>query len=178
MLNRRLTPGVLLRQPESRDAEAVHAVIEADRERLAPWLPWAADQTLAKTQGFIQQARRQDAEEAGLTLLIEVDGTPAGMVDFHGIDRHNRAALVGYWLSAQAEGRGIMTAAVRALVEHGFGPMGLHRIEIRAGVDNHRSRAIPERLGFTLEGEARDAELIAGRWMTLAVYAKLAVDGD
>jgi len=64
--------------------------------------------------------------------------------------------------------------AVRALVDHAFGTWRLHRVEIRAAVDNTRSRAIPERLAFTQEGVAREAEQVGGRYVDQVVYSTLA----
>ena len=50
----------------------------------------------------------------------------------------------------------MVTRACRVLIDVAFGELGLHRVVIRAGVDNPRSRAIPERLGFTEERIARE----------------------
>jgi ribosomal-protein-serine acetyltransferase len=69
-----------------------------------------------------------------------------------------------------------MTRAVRALLDHGFEAWGLNRVEIHCGVDNARSRAIPERLGFREEGELLEAERVGDRWVDLSVYAMLAAD--
>jgi ribosomal-protein-serine acetyltransferase len=59
------------------------------------------------------------------------------------------------------------------LIEHGFGVVGLHRISIRAGVENARSRAIPERLGFTREGVLRGEGRGSGGFYDLIVYGLL-----
>ena len=67
-----------------------------------------------------------------------------------------------------------MTLAVRALVEHAFRGLRVHRVEIRAAVDNVRSRAIPERLGFTNEGVLRGAQRFPDRYEDLVVYSLLA----
>ena len=67
-----------------------------------------------------------------------------------------------------------MTRAVAALLRHGFRDLKLNRIEIRAGVRNRRSRAIPERLGFRREGTLRQAERLAERTVDHAVYGLLA----
>jgi len=68
-----------------------------------------------------------------------------------------------------------MTLAVRALIDHAFGAWELHRVMIQAGVGNARSRAVAERLGFTLEGVLREAErYLDGRYIDLAVYGLLA----
>jgi len=70
-----------------------------------------------------------------------------------------------------------MTRAVRVLTEHALFAWELNRIEIRAAVENSRSRAIPERLGFHPEGTLREAERVGGRYLDLALYAMLATDG-
>jgi ribosomal-protein-serine acetyltransferase len=80
---------------------------------------------------------------------------------------------VGYGIGSAHEGRGLVTAATRALIDIGFGELGLHRIVIRAGVGNARSRAIPERLGFTLEGHAREEGRGSGGFYDIVVYGLL-----
>jgi ribosomal-protein-serine acetyltransferase len=67
------------------------------------------------------------------------------------------SAEIGYWIDAGFEGRGLVTRTVGALLDHGFGPMGLRRVVIRTMVENVRSRAVARRLGFTEEGVIRDA---------------------
>lgn len=74
------------------------------------------------------------------------------------------------------QGKGLMTKACETLVRHAFEDLGLNRVEIRAAVDNRKSRAIPERLGFQQEGVLRDAEWLYDRYADLVVYAMLAKD--
>jgi ribosomal-protein-serine acetyltransferase len=71
------------------------------------------------------------------------------------------------------EGRGLVTRACRALIDIAFDELGLHRVVIRAGVENVRSRAVPERLGFTYEGVAREEGRGSGGFYDLAVYGML-----
>ena len=108
-------------------------------------------------------------------MFVHVGGAIAGAVGFHRVDRVNGSSSLGYWLASAAQGRGTVTLAAAALVEWAFsGPWQLHRLEIRAGTENERSRAIPERLGFRHEGTRRGAEKLGERWIDHAVYGLLA----
>jgi ribosomal-protein-serine acetyltransferase len=163
-----------LRLLEEADAEELYALVEANRDRLARWMPWAADQTLDGTLEFIRLTRRQVADNDGLQAAIVRGGRIAGVVGFHRVDWQNRSTSMGYWLDERQEGRGIMTLAVRALVDHALLVWGLNRVEIRAAADNRRSRAIAERLGFREEGVLREAERVGERYLDSVVYGMLA----
>ena len=158
------------------DARELHALIERERERLAAWMPWAAAQDFEGTAAFIERTRGQLEANQGFQAALIRDGRIAGTVGFHALDWTNRATSIGYWLSAEAEGRGLMTAAVRALVDHAFGAWRLNRVTIEAAVGNARSRAIPERLGFRQEGILRQSELVGGRYLDGVLYATLAAE--
>jgi ribosomal-protein-serine acetyltransferase len=172
-----LFEGCRLRPLEESDAEELYALVDANREYLARWMPWAAGQTLADTVTFIQRTQEQLATNDGFQAVAVEDGRIIGVVGFHGVSWQNRSTSIGYWLAEPAQGRGTMTRAVRALVDHAFGIWRLHRVEIRAAADNASSRAIPERLGFTQEGIAREAERIGDSYVDQVVYATLA-DGS
>jgi ribosomal-protein-serine acetyltransferase len=90
---------------------------------------------------------------------------------FNEIRKADRIGHIGYWLGREHQGRGIMIASVRALMNHGFKKLGLNRQCISAAVDNVRSRAIPEHLGFRFEGIAREAEWVYDHFKDLARYA-------
>jgi ribosomal-protein-serine acetyltransferase len=83
---------------------------------------------------------------------------------------------IGYYLSKNAEGHGIITRSVQSLLNYAFFQLGLNRVEIRCGVKNIKSRAIPERLGFVKEGINRDGEQLYGRYHDLFIYSMLARD--
>lgn len=172
----RISEDVRLRLLEESDASELQALIEANRDALAPWLRWAAGQTLSDTVEFIRQTRLQALENRGFQTAVDASGRIAGVVGFTNVDWQHRTASIGYWLDQGHQGRGTMTQAVRALVGHAFEVWALHRVEIRAAAANHRSRAIPERLGFRPEGTLRDAECVGGRYLDSVVYAILATE--
>ncbi len=159
---------------ERADADALHALIERNRERLARWLPWAESQTLEGTRGFIEgRALAAIAQADGFEIGVWWRGRLVGMVGIHAVRRHPRRGSIGYWLAAEAEGHGLMARAVRAVVAKGFDDLGFERLDIRADVDNARSRALPERLGFRHEGVLRRAFFDGRRYADQAVYGLL-----
>jgi ribosomal-protein-serine acetyltransferase len=158
------------------DAPRLQELIERNRDRLAAWFDWAAKQDLADTLAFLRAAELQADRDEGFQAAVVRDGEVAGVVGFVAVDRRLRSTRIGYWLDREHEGRGTMTAAVRALVDHAMGAWKLNRVEIRAAVDNRRSRAIPERLGFRQEGVLRQAERVGDRYLDSVVYAMLAED--
>ena len=163
-----------LRPLTEADLDELWAVVEANRAYLAPWMPWAERGGREETAAFVRDAQAQAARDDGFHAGIVENGAIVGVAGFHPLNRVNRAIELGFWLAEDAQGRGTMTLAVAALVGHAFHEWGVHRVEIRAAVDNVRSRAIPERLGFTQEGVLRDAERFGERYVDLVVYSLLA----
>ena len=165
-----LGDGIEVRVLEPDDAEDVFALVDANRGRLRPWMPWVdATEGPADTRAFIERDRAADGMDA---LGMYVEGRYVG-----GIGLRPDAALgdaeIGYWVGATHEGRGLVTRACRALIDRAFGDLGLHRVTIRVAPDNARSRAIPERLGFTEEGVMREAGRSALGHHDLVVYGLL-----
>lgn len=174
MLRAPLTDDVHLRLLETGDAEELQALIDANRDRLARWMGWAAREDLEATRAFIALTRRQIADDDGFQTAIVVGDRIAGMVGFHGVDWTHRKTSLGYWLGAEHEGRGLMTLAVRALVDHAFGAWQLNRVEIRAAPENARSQAVAERLGFTREGTLRETDRVGDGYVDSVVFSMLA----
>jgi ribosomal-protein-serine acetyltransferase len=173
-LSFRLSDDCRLRLLEEADAEELHRLVEANRAYLGEWMPWAAEQTAERTLAFIRTTERRHDDNNGFEMAIVFKGRLVGAAGLAGVDWVARSTSIGYWLDERHQGRGLMTRAVRALIDHAFGEMGLHRVEIRAAAENRRSRAIPERLGFEQEGLLREAEHVGDRYQDLVVYGLLA----
>lgn len=158
------------------DAVDMYRLIDGNRSYLREWLPWV-DYSMAveDTVTFISGSLDQKERNQGLHFGIWYKGKLAGTVAVHRIDWANRKTEIGYWLAAEFQGKGLMTSAVTAyLCEYVFGEWQLNKVEIRAATQNAKSRAIPERLGFHLEGVLRQNECLYGRFVDHAVYSMLA----
>lgn len=158
------------------DAEALHELIVANRDYLAAWLPWAAEQSFDDTLEYIREARVQLEANDGFPAAVLVGGRIAGVVDYVAIDWGERSARIGYWLAAEHQGRGTMTTAVAALTDHALVTWELARVSIWVATGNARSRAIPERLGYHQEAILPEAHRVGGRDLDLAVYSMAAED--
>jgi ribosomal-protein-serine acetyltransferase len=164
-----------LRTLEEGDAATLYALTEENRRYLHEWLPWV-DQTWSAEDSlrFVRMVRQQEAENNGFSAGLWVDGELAGTIGVHRIDWTNHATSIGYWIAQHRQGRGLVTDACRAVVNHAFSKWGLNRTEIRCATGNHKSRAIPLRLGFRHEGTLREAQWVSAQFGDLEVYAMLA----
>jgi ribosomal-protein-serine acetyltransferase len=166
-----------MRLLENADADELYRLIDANRAYLARWMPFVGQtRSAADSLAFIGSARRQLAENRGMQMAIVCGERIVGVAGFHRIDWTRRSTSIGYWLAEDQQGAGTMTLAAGALVDHAFNVLRLARVEIRAGVENRRSRAIPERLGFSEEGVVPAAERIGPRVIDHVVYAM--TDGE
>jgi ribosomal-protein-serine acetyltransferase len=171
-----LGDGQSLRLLEDADTAELYELVDRNRAFLSTWLPWPPSQTPERTSDFVAGSQKQLAANQGFQAAI-IDGDRiVGEIGFHRLDWENRATSIGYWLAQDAQGRGLVTRAARAVVDHAFGVWKLNRVDIRAGVANRRSRAVAERLGFVEEGVLRQAELVGDRYIDHVVYAMLARD--
>jgi len=162
---------------ERRHAAELFRVIDSCRPHLREWLPWVdGTRTVADSERFVADSLAQLASNQSFHAGIWQAGELAGVIGYHPIDWPNRKPALGYWLAPAFVGKGLMTAACRAFVDHAFGELGLARVEIRCATQNARSRAIPERLGFRQEGVARRAEWLYDHFVDLVTYAVLAGD--
>ena len=90
------------------------------------------------------------------------------------IDGPARSAEVGYWLDAGFEGRGLVTRAVTAVLDHALGPLGLHRVELQTTTNNKRSQSVAQRLGFTQKGVLRETAAFPDKRRDVVVHGLLA----
>ncbi len=159
------------------DTEDLFSLIDTSRPYLRQWLPWVdLTQSPDDIRTFIQSTLDQRAENKALTCRITFRGRVAGIIGMEPLNWINSITELGYWLAPHAQGHGIMTQACRALTDHAFCVFGLNRVEIRAATGNLKSRAIPERLGFTQEGILRDAEWLYDHYVDSVIYAMLRRD--
>ena len=145
------TARVVARCWQPTDAAALKEALDPSVEHLRPWLPWAYEEPkpLAEKVELLRSFRGLfDLDQDHIYGIFERDESRV----LGGTGLHTRltddAREIGYWIRQDAEGHGYITETVSALARVGFELVGLSRIEIRCHPDNHRSAAVPRRLGF------------------------------
>lgn len=164
---------------ERDDAEALAALVKKNQDHLRPWMPWALAPSLESTRGFIEgRALKAIAEADGFEAGIWWRGRLVGAVGVHDVSARTRRGSIGYWIDEEAQGHGVVTRAVRAVMarcfeEPFFDGQPFQRLDIRADVANARSRRVAERLGFTYEGAFRRGFFNGREYVDQAVYGML-----
>lgn len=172
-----INPDLELRLLTEAHSQMLFDLIEGNRRYLRLWLSWVdSTRTLDDTRRMIRFGLRQHARGSGMNAGVWYQNRLVGVVSYNYIDGARGVTEIGYWLEEARQGRGIMTAACRALTHYAFDWLRLRRVEIRCAVNNRRSRAIPERLGFTAEGIAPQLDWEAEYYVETAVYSMMAAD--
>ena len=153
------------------NGEEVFNVIDKNRKYLRKWLPWL-DSTKSpdNVKETIEKWQKELENKIDYVFGIFLDGNYVGNISVHDVDKNNNSAMIGYWLAADYQGRGIMTECVRTLVNFCFHEIDLNRVYIYCAFGNNKSRAIPERLGFVHEGILQESECLCGVYHDLVVY--------
>jgi ribosomal-protein-alanine N-acetyltransferase len=161
---------LLIRLPEANDVAALLRFYRENAGHLAPTSPALPADFLAEAFWHRQLAQNHDdfarSLAAKLFLFDKNDsGIIVGQLSLNTIVRG--AAFycdLGYALAEDKQGLGLMSKAVAAATAYAFEDLGLHRVKAAYLPSNERSGRLLRRLGFVIEGYARDYLLIQGRW--------------
>lgn len=149
------------------------------RQRNADWLrPWEAtvppggDRRPTSYRQLVQRLHRAARSGTTMPFAIEHGGRLVGQVTVNNIVRGSALfASVGYWLDQAVAGRGLVPRSVALVVDHCFGPGGLHRIEICVRPENSNSLRVVEKLGLHEVGYAPRFLHIDGDWRDHRIFA-------
>jgi len=154
--------------------EAIFNAIDQNRKFLRKWLPFVDfTHKVTDTEKFVQSILEKPFAQRDEVYVIWYKHEFAGLIGFKDADRINDKIEIGYWLIEKMTGKGIATAAVRKMVNLAFRNMDINRVQIRCGVGNEKSSAIPKRLGFCFEGIERCGERHNHSYIDLEVFSLL-----
>lgn len=148
------TERLLLKLYTEEDAEGLYAY--AKNPEVGPPAGWKPHESVEESRTII---REMFMVSGAWAIFWKETGQLIGTIALEN-DRFRpdaRSREMGYSLSRDFWGRGIITEAAKAVIKYGFDVMGLDQISICTGPVNYRSQAVIRKCGFTYEGIIRRA---------------------
>ena len=172
------TERLLIRMPFPGDGAITCESINASLAELKPWMPFAQkEQSLDETEAVIRQGYINFLNRSDLRLLVFKKDTGEFIASsgLHRINWEVPKFEIGYWIDTRHSGKGYITEAVEGITNFAFQELKAKRVEIRCDSKNVKSRAIPERLGFDLEGILKNDSIsvVGNEPRDTCVFAKI-----
>ncbi|WP_117234661.1 ribosomal protein S5-alanine N-acetyltransferase [Vibrio maerlii] len=161
--------GLLLRCAEPQDAERISHYFQSNREYLQPWEPRREEAFYTQFGWSKKLIKLHELHKMGLAyyflIIDEQTDTMLGTISFSNLTRFPfHACNVGYSLAKNTQGRGVMSRALQVACQYMFHYQNMHRITASYMPHNEKSAKVLKRVGFSIEGEAKDYLLIDGEW--------------
>ncbi|MDR3552862.1 MAG: GNAT family N-acetyltransferase [Clostridia bacterium] len=172
------TPRLILRKFELSDAQAMFNNWASDSE-VTRFLRWDAHQSVNVTREVLRGWVGNYGEGHDYfhwVIVLRETGLPVGAISLLNVSRRDQCAEVGYCLGRRYWGRGIMTEALRAVLEFGFLRAGFNRIEAAHSVRNPASGRVMQKAGMKHEGSLRESYRSSNGFEDCELYAALRSD--
>ncbi len=177
MLNFELhTKRLSLRPIELGDADEIFRVATTYPE-ITQFMSWNPPEKKEETEQFIRNTQKCFPEKAVVWAVL-FNGKFCGLVGIEDIARtHNQlraeCAEIGYWMSPEFQGQGVMSEAVRAVLRFCFIDFRLHRIIVKHFTQNEASKKLIQKMGFHHVGTLREEVSRDGVWYNVELYDML-----
>ncbi len=170
------TERLYLRPYQKEDIPAVFKVLFKNPE-IAKWMLFDPPKKITETQAFFEESRKNFPEK-GITFVILENKKFAGIL---GLEFEKQkygtkinSSRLGYWLDPASHGRGIMTEAVKGVINFAFQKLRLHKIETGHFTGNVSSQRVIEKCGFRKIGVHKKHFFRHNQWLDHLEYEKLA----
>jgi [ribosomal protein S5]-alanine N-acetyltransferase len=168
------TERLLLRKMRLDDADAMFAY--ASDPEVTRYVLWDTHRSIKDSESFLRFATEgyERGDFGGWGIVLKDSGAFVGTCGIEAgyAPEHARGEL-GYVLSREQWGKGLMPEAARAVIRFGFRRMGLNRVEARCIAENTASARVMEKVGMTYEGTLREREFIKGAYRDMRLYSIL-----
>jgi ribosomal-protein-alanine N-acetyltransferase len=165
-----LTNRLHIRLAHANDLPALLRFYRENVDHLSPTSPLLPPDFLTEAFWLQQLARNNDdfAQGRALKLFLFDSSKPETVVGQISLNNIVYGAAyycdLGYSLAEDRQGQGLMREALVSVISYAFDDIGLHRVKAAYLPSNEQSGRLLRRLGFVVEGYARDYLLIQGRW--------------
>ncbi|WP_342325415.1 50S ribosomal protein L7/L12-serine acetyltransferase [Kosakonia sp. BYX6] len=169
---------IALHAADERFVHDLYQLIVKNRGWLQQFLDWpqhvsSVEDTRKTAQSNMLLHQRGYAK----MFMVLVDEVLVGVLAFNAIEPSNKTAYIGYWLDEEAQGQGILSQAMQAMIAFYAHRGDIRRFVIKCRVANVASNRVAERNGFTLEGCLKQAEFLNGHFDDQNIWAKIVDNG-
>jgi [ribosomal protein S5]-alanine N-acetyltransferase len=139
------------------------------------FVPWETHNSINDTNDFLNYILNQykSGKIAPWAVEYRTNNKVIGTIDFVAWSISHRRAEIGFILSKDYWGKGLMVEAATKVIEFGFNNMELNKIEAPCMVENVQSQRVLQKLGMSLEGVSKEKYLIKGKFRDMANYSIL-----
>ncbi|MFE4265319.1 GNAT family N-acetyltransferase [Streptomyces sp. NPDC056883] len=146
------TERLVLRPLDASDTDEVYAALQDPA--IQRWIPVSVPYERTHAESFVTRVPGgQTGSEYNFGIRLGADGPLVGCIGVTPEGEH--AHELGYWAVAEHRGLGYLPEALPAVLRWAFTELGCPRMIWRAGVGNHASRRVAEKVGFAIEGMTR-----------------------
>jgi ribosomal-protein-alanine N-acetyltransferase len=168
---------VLLRPPRLRDARTWSEIRMRNEQWLERWEPtsphsWEERNSVSAWPALHSALRASARKGVMLPFMVVYGGRLVGQLNVSNIVHGAlRSCTIGYWVDGALAGRAITPTALALAIDHCFGPVGLHRVEVDIRPENRASLRVVEKLGLRREGFYERFLDIDGGWRDHVAFA-------
>ena len=153
-------------------ADELYELTINNRDYLGKWLPWVwSVKSVEDSRAYIISRLNLFAKGKTVYCGIIYKDKLVGVLDFVSIDQKNQKSDIGYWIDSKSQGKGLMSKAVKALIDYGSKYLKLKKFVILCDKENCRSCNIAKRLGFKQKGLLKEHLVVNGERRDFYSYA-------
>ena len=145
-----------------------------EKNRLRKTLPWLDTiQSKQDTEKFLIESENKMNHGTAIRMSIRaqtIDAPIIGVLSIEAIQEPK--PKIGYWLVAAWEGKGIMTTALRQLIQETFSVIPIQCLYLYTASSNDKSKNIAKRLGFYYQGTRKASEALYGTLVDQDIFLK------
>lgn len=169
------TDRLILRRLSAEDVLEIFAL--RSNKEVMKYIPRPLVKTMDDAMAHIAMIDEKIEKNEGINWAITLKDNPKliGIIGHYRIKPEHFRAEIGYMLLPEYHGQGILSEAIKEVVNYGFEIMKLHSIEAIIDPENHASEKVLQKNGFVKEAHLKENEYYEGIFLDTVIYSKLAV---
>lgn len=171
------TERLFIRTHNAGDGAKINEAIIETFDGLKRWMPWADHiPSVEETEAFVRKSIADFVlrKELNFLIFLKDSDTFAGCIGIPRLEWSIPRFEIGYWMRKNLQGNGYTAEAAKGLTKFAFEFLKAKRVEIRCASDNIKSRSIPPKIGYELDGILRNFNIgLSGEAHDVVVFSKI-----